>query len=694
MLLPTPADCTLVRFAAISLVMIGLCLPLAGCGGGSITEAELRRRAIRRTSDKEEEVAEPPAVVQAHAATPPSAPSPALRIVVGATAPDPTAADEPLEPAENTSHPERPVTEIDRRARSIDNLERIGNALAAYAHKHGRFPPQAVGLSEKPLVSWRVLILPELGYPELYERFALREKWDSPHNRRLLDYIPPEFQSPERMDARTNYLGLAGLDMLFASMEGLKPRAIKDGAANTLAIVEVDDRYAVEWTRPDDHVPPLDLPGDRLGGLRGEGAFGILASGRVVLLPREMPPSRLAALFTVAGGEPIQAAALLGPPTAEPPPPSLATIADDPESAHAPGATEAAGSGAGSDSTQAAAADAASPDAAVALLASSAGYAPDPTKSAVPHDAALAKARELLKELYGKEYEAARTPPQRVQLVKRLLDEAANVEDSPADYYELLRIARDLAASCGDVGQALAACESLEQRFQVDPLPMRIAVLEEANRHLAPSAVDPTLHEARRLLASAIDADRFDAALLAHDLVLKLLRIQGNKAELVRLQPQREAIEAARLLHAAAVQGFAALSADPADAAAQEAVGRYLCLVKNRWEAGLPYLARAADIRLRGLASLELAPDRSLHDTLALADQYWDLAPRFKQPQRRGLQLRAVHHYARLESRLSGSLERARIRRRIDEASALYGLEAIETLVEPALARPTAALAR
>ena len=48
-----------------------------------------------------------------------------------------------------------------------------------------------------------------------------------------------------------------------------------------------------------DTTPALDVPGDKLGSLRGEGAFGILASGRVVLLPKDLPPSRLAALFTI-----------------------------------------------------------------------------------------------------------------------------------------------------------------------------------------------------------------------------------------------------------------------------------------------------------------------------------------------------------------------------------------------------------
>jgi hypothetical protein len=94
-------------------------------------------------------------------------------------------------------------------------------------------------------------------------------------------------------------------------------------------------------------------------------------------------------------------------------------------------------------------------------------------------------------------------------------------------------------------------------------------------------------------------------------------------------------------------------------------------------------LARSADIELRGIASLELATDRSLSDTLSLGDQYWDMAGKFKQPQRRGLHLRAVHCYAAVAPTMPPSLEKVKLQRRVDEAAELYGREEIDRILSP-----------
>ena len=78
-----------------------------------------------------------------------------------------------------------------------DNLRQIGRALNEYHEAHDQFPaPVSTGRDCKPLLSWRVAILPRLGYQSLYERFHLDEPWDSPHNRSLLTEMPHQFGCP------------------------------------------------------------------------------------------------------------------------------------------------------------------------------------------------------------------------------------------------------------------------------------------------------------------------------------------------------------------------------------------------------------------------------------------------------------------------------------------------------------------
>jgi len=61
--------------------------------------------------------------------------------------------------------------------------------LYQYWEKHGRLPKDIHDKHGKPLLSWRVQLLPYL--PELdtlYQQFDLDEPWDSPHN--------PQFIAP------------------------------------------------------------------------------------------------------------------------------------------------------------------------------------------------------------------------------------------------------------------------------------------------------------------------------------------------------------------------------------------------------------------------------------------------------------------------------------------------------------------
>ena len=76
-------------------------------------------------------------------------------------------------------------------------LTRLGVALNLFQDAHGHFPAPAIAHADgTPLLSWRVAILPSLGYQSLYNRFRLDEPWDSPHNRALLSQMPAEFACP------------------------------------------------------------------------------------------------------------------------------------------------------------------------------------------------------------------------------------------------------------------------------------------------------------------------------------------------------------------------------------------------------------------------------------------------------------------------------------------------------------------
>ena len=79
-----------------------------------------------------------------------------------------------------------------QREASTKNLKKIVLALHEFAdnHKHWLPPAAICNKKGKPLLSWRVAILPQLGYQNLYEQFKLDEPWDSEHNKKLLEKMP------------------------------------------------------------------------------------------------------------------------------------------------------------------------------------------------------------------------------------------------------------------------------------------------------------------------------------------------------------------------------------------------------------------------------------------------------------------------------------------------------------------------
>lgn len=142
--------------------------------------------------------------------------------------------------------------EAARRAQSMNNLRQIALACLNYESSRGEFPRNILDEEGRPLLSWRVRILPFLEQQALYDQFHLDEPWDSPHNSRLLSQVPEPFKNPNSPDpTRTVYQGFAGEGAMFSGKR-VTIGSIVDGTSNTILCVESDPVEAVDWTRPTD----------------------------------------------------------------------------------------------------------------------------------------------------------------------------------------------------------------------------------------------------------------------------------------------------------------------------------------------------------------------------------------------------------------------------------------------------------
>jgi len=140
-----------------------------------------------------------------------------------------------------------------RKAQSINNQKQIGLAMHNFADVNKAFPAgYSADENGKPLLSWRVHILPYLEGQALYNQFHLEEPWDSEHNKELIKQMPEVYRSPRSsaVAGKTTYLGVGGADGVFVRPEdgnhlGIEFQLIRDGTSNTAMTVEVIDQRAV-----------------------------------------------------------------------------------------------------------------------------------------------------------------------------------------------------------------------------------------------------------------------------------------------------------------------------------------------------------------------------------------------------------------------------------------------------------------
>ena len=190
----------------------------------------------------------------------------------------------------------------------MNNLKQIGVAMHNYHDAHRTFPPAyQADASGRPLLSWRVLILPYLGQDALYREFHLDEPWDSDHNKKLIERIPAVYQSPGTAagSGKTNYLTVRGPNTVFPGKDCVGFSDITDGAANTVLVVEASNQKAVVWTKPDDLEYNDADPAAGIMGLCRDGFLATLCDGSAIQIRSSLDSGAIRCLFLRNDGKPI-----------------------------------------------------------------------------------------------------------------------------------------------------------------------------------------------------------------------------------------------------------------------------------------------------------------------------------------------------------------------------------------------------
>jgi hypothetical protein len=206
------------------------------------------------------------------------------------------------------------VRETANRLWSANNLKQSSLAMHSYADANGTWTPAAICDAQgKPLLSWRVAILPYIEQGRLYQQFKLDEPWDGPHNSKLLALMPKEYglrgdttTPPDHTYYRVFVGNGAAFDPprpsgQFGITPGTPPNDFTDGKTNTILIVEA--ATAVPWTKPEDFDYDPDGPLPPLGGHFSGGAQVVMADGSVRMIPKNVSQKTLRAAITRNAGD-------------------------------------------------------------------------------------------------------------------------------------------------------------------------------------------------------------------------------------------------------------------------------------------------------------------------------------------------------------------------------------------------------
>jgi hypothetical protein len=200
--------------------------------------------------------------------------------------------------------------EAARRNASINNMKHIMLSILNYEDRNKHFPTHAnYDATGKPLLSWRVHILPYLDQQQLYNQFHLDEPWDSEHNRQLVAKMPEVFLDPSSRfapeEGKTHYLGVLGEGCFFSgTSDGTKIMDITDGTSNSIAVVQVNDERATPWTKPDDWQYDQKNPlAGLVRSLHPGVFFAARCDGSVFAVDEDVAPEQFKRMLTIAAGD-------------------------------------------------------------------------------------------------------------------------------------------------------------------------------------------------------------------------------------------------------------------------------------------------------------------------------------------------------------------------------------------------------
>jgi hypothetical protein len=225
-------------------------------------------------------------------------------------------------------------------------------------------------------------------------------------------------------------------------------------------------------------------------------------------------------------------------------------------------------------------------------IAFAAGPDPDARLTA-PSVESQVEAQKLVKQLYGSEYQSARTVEQKHALAEKLLRKGLEINDDPTGQYVMLKAARDIAVLAGDGELAIRAVGVMGEKYQIDVLAMQVETLLKAIKTATASYGPATADSAWTVINQASMKNEYDKAIRLAEAAGEMAERIGDRGLETRLGLRLEELRQAATAYQRHKESAAALAASPNDPQASRAAGKYPGLATGE----NPYAGRTGDAK-------------------------------------------------------------------------------------------------
>ncbi|HLY73083.1 MAG TPA: hypothetical protein VKU80_03105 [Planctomycetota bacterium] len=235
-----------------------------------------------------------------------------------------------------------------------------------------------------------------------------------------------------------------------------------------------------------------------------------------------------------------------------------------------------------------------------------------------PDAEAQKQAAKAIKDLFKEEF-ARKSPPDQVELARKLIKTSADSSVDMSTKYVCLTEARDLAIAASEASVAMEAVSLLGKSFliavpaaKMNVLGKMAAATKEVERL---RALGRGYYELARETITTEDYDTAGAAATKSETLARAIKDTFLGEQVAELKRDLGILKSEQQKVKASIDNPAAGDAD--------AVGRYLCFVRNEWVSGLKLLSENGKPPLKELAAKDLAEPETPEARVEVGDGWW-----------------------------------------------------------------------